>query len=117
MIILTLVLGMVVMFCIMMRLRHLWMVRSFPSATIQRMVYTILKQAEEIPAIASPEVALVKSRECQAAMYTLIQLVDGGQSSVDAVCGVDTEKALNILNFQQREIEKWLHRSDGDIPK
>jgi hypothetical protein len=104
------ILGMVLMALVIYQLRSVFMVRVFPSETIQRIVESLLRQSEYISTIHSPQLALIQSRECQASLYTLIHLVGGGQTTVDALCGIDTERLQNILYFQEKQIQEYLQR-------
>jgi hypothetical protein len=93
-------------------MRTTFTTRVFPSDTIRRVVDSILQQSEYISTMKSPEVALIQSRECQASLHTLIQLVGGGQHSVDIICGIDTERLQNILYFQQKQIQEYINESN-----
>ena len=101
-------LGMIIMALLIYSMRTIFTTRVFPSDTIQRVIDSILQQSEYISTVQSPEVALIQSRECQASLYTLIQLVGGGTHTVDIICGIDTERLQNILYFQQKQIQEYL---------
>ena len=98
----------VVMTVIFYHLRGLFVTRVFPTETIQRILASILEQSEYISTVQSPHIALIQSRECQASLYTLIQLVGGGQATIDAICGIDSERLQNILHFQEKQIHLFL---------
>ena len=96
-----------VMAMLFYRARHPFITRVFPTDTIQRVVDSILQQSEYISTVQSPHIAMIQSRECQAALYTVISLV-GGQSAIDTICGIDTERLQNILYFQEKQIYVYL---------
>jgi hypothetical protein len=100
--------GMILMALIIYHLRSLFVTRIFPTDTIQSVVDAILRQSEYISTVQSPQIALIQSRECQASLHTLIRLVGGGQSTIDTICGIDTERLQNILHFQEKQIQIYL---------
>lgn len=104
------VLGMIIMIIIVYNLRHIFITRILPSESINRIVYKIIKDSEEISNIQSPELALLKSVECQSSLDTLIQVVGGGYHTLDTVCHIDSEKLRNILHFQQTTIMEYINR-------
>jgi len=108
MMVMSVVAGMVIMTLIIYRVRHLFTTRVFPTDTIQRIVNSILQQSEYISTVQSPHIAIIQSRECQASLHTLISLVGGGQSTIDTICGIDTERLQNILYFQEKQIYAYL---------
>lgn len=105
---LSMLLGMIIMGIVIFRLRDMFITRVFPSDTIHRIVDSILRQSEYISTVQSPHLALIQSRECQASLQTLICLVGGGQSTIDAICEIDTEHLQNILHFQEKQIHNYL---------
>ena len=104
------ILGMILMLIIIYNLRHLFVTRILPSESINRIMYKIIKDSEEISNIQSPELALLKSIECQAALDTLIQVIGGGYHTIDNVCNIDSEKLRNILHFQQTTIMRYIRQ-------
>jgi len=99
---------MLLMGMILFRARDLFITRVLPSDTIQRIVDSILQQSEYISTVQSPQIALIQSRECQASLQTLICVVGGGQSTIDTICEIDTERLQNILHFQEKQIQSYL---------
>ena len=71
---------------------------------IRRVLLAIIARADRIPSLSSPHQALIHSRECQAALATLFQLLGGEAPTVDLLCGLNTSKLQNILSHQEREI-------------
>ena len=80
-----------------------------PEASIERSIDAILQQSNYIASLPSPRTALIQSRECQASLYTLINVVDGGQFTIDYICGIDTDRLKKILSLQEKQIRKHLH--------
>jgi hypothetical protein len=78
---------------------------SFPTDTIQRVLYSILKRMDSVTSMTSPDLALIQIRECQSSLQTLIQLV-GGESSLDILCGINVERIQNILYFQETQLQE-----------
>lgn len=104
----SIILGMVLMALILYQFRSLFVTRTFPTDTIQRVVDGILHQSEYISTLHSPHVALIQSRECQASLHTLIHLVGGGQATIDTICGINTERLQNILHVQEKQIQDYI---------
>jgi hypothetical protein len=84
---------------------------ALPVATIQRITHSILKQSEMISSLQSPQLALIQSRECQASLYTLIHLVEGGPETLDVICGIDIIALQNILYFQEKRIREFIQNT------
>ena len=72
--------------------------------TIRRVVLAIIARADRIPVRGRQ--ALLRSRECQAALATLFQLLGGEAVTVDRLCGLDTARLQNILAGQEQEIRR-----------
>ena len=106
---LTIIIGMILTIVLAYGFQY-WVQRppTLPVATIQRLVYSILKQSECISSLQSPHLALIQSRECQASLYTLIHLIEGGTASLDSICGIDTGALQNILYFQEKQIQDFI---------
>ena len=103
--------GMFMMAVVLYTFRDLFLIRVYPTETIQRTLDSIVQQSEYISTIKSPQIALIHSRECQASLATLLRLV-GGQAMVDNICGIDTEHLQNILYFQEKQIHSYLQMMD-----
>jgi hypothetical protein len=104
----SMVFGMFIMALVLYHIRSLFITQVFPTETIQRIMDAILQQSEYISTVQSPHLALLQSRECQASLQTLIHLVGGGQSTIDTLCGIDTERLQNILHFQEKQIHSHI---------
>jgi len=90
---------------------HAWTgstVRKVSPDTIDRVLRAIVERAETIATLRTPFQALVFSRECQAALTTLLALVGGAHSEIDRITGIDTESLQNILVEQERQIRASL---------
>jgi hypothetical protein len=109
--IVSLFIGMIMMAVLIYIFRGLFLLRVYPPETIQRIMDSIVQQSEYISTIQSPQIALIHSRECQASLATLLRLV-GAQSTVDSICGIDTEHLQNILYFQEKQIHSYLQMMD-----
>lgn len=97
-------LGMLLMAVLVYYFSEAWITHVFPTETIRRVLHRIMEQSEAISTTHAPRIALIQSRECQASLETLIRLVSGGSSTLDALCGIETEKLQNILHDQERQI-------------
>jgi hypothetical protein len=106
--ILSVIVGMLLMALLVHRYLYMLRPRAFPVNTIKRIVHSILKQSETISSLQSPQIALVQSRECQASLYTLIHLIEGGTTTLDSICGIDTVGLQNILYFQEKQIRDFI---------
>lgn len=90
--------------------RHTLFTCTLPDLTIQRVVDQILEQSETIAQIQSPRVAYIQSRECQARLQILIDIV-GGQTILDSLCGINTARLQNILHTQETQIVQHIDRA------
>ena len=101
---------MFIMFMFIYSIRNILLtMHTFTTSAIERSMDSILQQSDYIASLSSPTIALIQSRECQASLYTLINVIDGGQSTIDYICGIDTERLKNILSFQEKQIRDHLY--------
>jgi phosphomevalonate kinase len=100
--------GIVIAVCFVMKYRHLFITSAFPTDTIRRILHNIMIQSETISNISTPETALIQSRECQSSLNTLIALT-GGTQTINAITGVDTETLQNILCYQEKQITSHMN--------
>jgi hypothetical protein len=103
------VLGLLLLLFAQSQLRLLFDVQP----SIRRVLLAIIARADRIPALASPQQALLHSRECQAALATLFHLLGGEATTVDRLCGLDTAHLQNILSRQEREIRNTQSSNAG----
>lgn len=79
--------------------------RKFPRNTIVNMIHQIIIRSKRIPYITDPTIAMIESRELQASLNTIVDMV-GGMESLSTVCDLDIEDIRN--NMQRQEYQLFM---------